>query len=198
MKQMQLNEVKQSQENLIQLLPLTTTQDEENCHLQNGRNNLMLNSNNTKFNPFTVVLDDSAKGFLRSKRKPIIKICFLLFIILSIILTVIVIGEYFKISQLRMKYENILHQQEKNNEITQYLKIIQSTNEENNQQLKIIKSINEENNQYLKGIQSKNEENKQDLKVTSFNYTETTQVSTTKNFFEEDRSKLSISQYRSR
>jgi hypothetical protein len=150
MKQMQLNEVKQSQENLIQLLPVTTAQDEENCHLQNDRNN-------TKFNPFTVVLDDSAKDFLRSKRKPIIKICFLLFIILSIILTLIVIGEYFKISQLRMKYENIVNGQEKNNEIIQYLKIIQLTNEENNQQLKIIKLINEENNQYLKGIQSKNE-----------------------------------------
>ncbi len=173
---MKLNEVKQSQENLMRLLPLTTAQDEENCHLQNDRNN-------TKFNPFTVVLDDSAKGFLRSKRKPIIKICFLLFIILSIILTVIVIGEYFKISQLRMKYENIVNGQEKNNEIIQYLKIIQLTNEENNQQLKIIKLINEENNQYLK--------------VTSSNYNETTQVSTTNNFFEEDRSKLSISQYRS-
>jgi hypothetical protein len=39
----------------------------------------------------------------------------------------IVIGDYFKISQLRMKYENILHQQEKNNEIIQYLNITSST-----------------------------------------------------------------------
>jgi len=39
----------------------------------------------------------------------------------------VVIGDYFKISQLRMKYENILHQQEKNNEIIQYLNITPST-----------------------------------------------------------------------
>jgi hypothetical protein len=74
----------------------------------------------------------------------------------------IVIGDYFKISQLRMKYENILHQQEKNNEIIQYLKVTQSAKEENNQY----------------------------LNSTSSTYRETAQKSMTEEPIEEDQSKL--------
>jgi len=188
---MQLNEVKQSSESSIPLVRLTTPQN-KNCYLKNGKKTVVLNNNHAKSNPFTVVLDDPARVYLRSKRKqlfrknPILQTCVLLFIILSIILTAIVIGGYFKIIQLKMKYKNILNEQQKNKEIIQYLNITQSTNEENNKYLKDIKSINEQNNQYLKTIQSKTEENKEDLKVPSFNYNETTEESNTNEENKED------------
>jgi hypothetical protein len=62
------------------------------------------------------VLDDQPKISLRLKRKQIFKlitmtqICLFVFILISVMLIGVVIGDYFKISQLRMKYENILRQ----------------------------------------------------------------------------------------
>ncbi len=114
------------------------------------------------------VLDDQPKISLRLKRKQIFKlitmtqICLFVLILISFMLIGIVIGDYFKISQLRMKYENILHQQEKNNEIIQYLKVTQSAKEENNQY----------------------------LNSTSSTYRETAQKSMTEEPIEEDQSKL--------
>jgi len=152
--------------------------DQKKC---SDNKKLMINSNS-----FTVVLDDQPKVALRSKRKKIFKLITMgqmfLFLLILILFTLIgvVIGNYFKVSQLRMKYENIVHEQEKNNEIIQHLKVIQSAKEVNNQ--------------YLKAIPSKNEENSQYLNITSSTYNETAQKLTTEAPVEVDQSSLEFTE----